>query len=106
MPGPATEELLAALRPVQDPELGYSVVDLGLIYEVGVPENGACTVRYTLTSPACPLGDVLERDVRAALQAVPGITDVRLELTFDPPWGPDKIAEPLRRELRLLGMSV
>lgn len=103
---PTKEEIFDALRPVKDPELGCSVVDLGLVYDATVSADGACTVRYTLTSPACPLGGVLEKDVRDALRTVPGITDTRLDLTFDPPWGPEKIAESLRRELRTMGLPV
>lgn len=100
------EQVFDALRPVADPELGYSIVDLGLVYDAAVSDSGACTVRYTLTSPSCPLGDVFAKNVRDALATVPGITGATLELTFDPPWGPEKIAEPLRRELRLQGLAV
>lgn len=100
------EQVFDALRPVQDPELGHSIVDLGLIYDAAVSEHGMCTVSYTLTSPSCPLADVFAKNVRDALATVPGITKVTLALTFDPPWGPEKIAEPLRRELRLQGLAV
>lgn len=103
---PTKHELFEALRPVKDPELGYSVVDLGLIYDAAVEPGGICTVRYTLTSPTCPLADVLEKDVRDALRTVSGVEDVRLDLTFDPPWGPEKIADDLRRELRMAGLAV
>lgn len=106
MAAPTREDLLAALRPVNDPELGYSIVDLGLIYDATLSDTGLAVIRYTLTSPSCPLGDVLAKDARDALRTVPGVTDVRLDLTFDPPWGPEKIAEELRRELRLMGMAV
>ena len=100
------EQVLDALRPVNDPELGHSIVDLGLIYNAAVSEQGACTVSYTLTSPACPLADVFAKNVRDALATVPGVTKVTLALTFEPPWGPEKIAEPLKRELRLMGLAV
>ncbi|MDP3685719.1 MAG: metal-sulfur cluster assembly factor [bacterium] len=100
------EQALNALRPINDPELGYSVVDLGLVYEVTVSDTGACEVRYTLTSPGCPFGDALERDIRNAVSHLPGISNVTLTLTFDPPWGPEKIADPLRRELRMMGLAV
>ena len=103
---PTKDQLVNALRPIKDPELGYSVVDHGLVYDVTVSDAGACEVRYTLTSPACPLGDVLERDLRNALSGLPDISIVTLTLTFDPPWNPERIAEPLRRELRMMGLSV
>ena len=105
-PSATREQALDALRPLKDPELGYSVVDLGLVYDVTVSEDGACTVRYTLTSPTCPFGEALERDLRNALTALPGISNVVLTLTFDPPWGPEKISAPLRRELRMMGLAV
>lgn len=103
---PSADTVRAALHPIKDPELGYSVVDLGLVYDVAVSADGACRIRYTLTSPSCPLGDVLERDLREAAARVPGVGPVTLELTFEPPWSPEKIAPTLRRELRLLGMPV
>lgn len=103
---PTRDTVFSALQPVRDPELGFSVVDLGLIYDAAVSPEGKCTVRYTLTSPSCPLGDVLEKDVRDALRTVPGVTDIALELTFDPPWSPSRIADELKRELRMMGMAV
>lgn len=103
---PTNEQVREALRTVNDPELGYSIVDLGLVYGTSVTPDGTCEVTYTLTSPACPLGDVLEENIRAALRRLPDVTDVRLELVFDPPWGPEKITTDLRRELRLQGMAV
>lgn len=103
---PTKDDVVNVLRAVKDPELGYSVVDLGLIYDAAVSEDGHCTVRYTLTSPTCPFGATLEKDVRDALRTIQGITDVSLDLTFDPPWAPEKIADPLKRELRMMGMAV
>lgn len=100
------ERLLDAIRPVKDPELGYSVVDLGLIYEVAASDQGDVTVQYTLTSPSCPFGDALVKDVRDALLTVHGVRNVSLNVTFDPPWGPERITDQLRRELRMMGMPV
>lgn len=106
MPPLTKEHVLDALRPIKDPELGYSVVDLGLVYDVVVSDGGACEVRYTLTSPGCPFADELERALRAGVSNVAGVSKVTLTLTFDPPWGPEKIADPLRRELRMMGLAV
>lgn len=103
---PTKQHVFDVLRPIRDPELGYSVVDLGLIYDASVTPDGTCTVTYTLTSPACPLADELERDVRGALEKTPGIDLVNLSLTFDPAWSADKISPSLRRELRLQGLPV
>ncbi len=107
MAAPVTRaQIFEALRPVKDPELGFSVVDLGLIYDAVVAADGVCTLRYTLTSPTCPFGEEFAKSVQDTIRTLPGVTAVRLDLTFDPPWGPEKIAEPLRRELRMMGMAV
>lgn len=103
---PTTEQVLEALKPVKDPELGFSIVDLGLIYDTSASAAGDVEVRYTLTSPTCPFGPEFEQSVRDAVAAVPGVKTVTLTLTFDPPWGPEKITESLRRELRMMGMPV
>lgn len=100
------DEVLDALRPVKDPELGFSIVDLGLIYDVTVSGDGTADVRYTLTSPTCPFGQEFEKNLRDALATIPGIRTSSVTLTFDPPWGPEKISDPLRRELRMMGLPV
>ena len=79
-----------ALRTVLDPELGMSVVDLGLVYAVDV-SGGAVRITMTLTAPGCPLHDVLSEWARAAVARVPGVEHVEVTLTFDPPWSPDRI---------------
>lgn len=82
------------------------MVELGLVYDAAVSADGVCTIRYTLTSPSCPFGEEFAKSVEAAVKALPGITTVRLDLTFDPAWSPENIAEPLKRELRLMGLAV
>lgn len=79
-----------ALQTVFDPELGMSVVDLGLIYDVAVT-GSTVTVTMTLTAPGCPVHDVMPEWVRMAAMAVPGVGRVDVTLTFDPPWTPDRI---------------
>jgi metal-sulfur cluster biosynthetic enzyme len=79
-----------ALRSVIDPELGLSVVELGLIYGVTV-DGDRVTVRMTLTAPGCPLHAVMPDWVREAVSALPGVREVDVELTFDPPWSPERI---------------
>jgi metal-sulfur cluster biosynthetic enzyme len=79
-----------ALRSVIDPELGLSVVELGLIYGVTV-DGDRVTVRMTLTAPGCPLHAVMPDWVREAVGALPGVREVDVELTFDPPWRPERI---------------
>ncbi len=84
------ESIIDALRTVFDPELGTSVVDLGLIYGVQI-EAGRVRITMTLTAQGCPLHDSLSEWVRRALREVPGVEDVEVSLTFDPPWTPDRI---------------
>ena len=93
------ETIREKLREVIDPELGLSVVDLGLIYRV---ETADSTVRitYTLTSPACPLGPAIAAAMRHAVSEVPGVREVELNLTFSPPWDPKTMAsEEARTEM-------
>ena len=86
------EEVLEALRQVEDPELGMDVVDLGLVYEVEV-EGSKAKVLYSLTSMGCPAGPLIAQDMDRVTREVPGVEDVDLELTFDPPWTPDRMSD-------------
>ncbi|HEV8279980.1 MAG TPA: metal-sulfur cluster assembly factor [Streptosporangiaceae bacterium] len=102
--GTDLEDVLEAMRDVVDPELGVNVVDLGLVYGVAIGEDGAATIDMTLTSAACPLTDVIEDQAAAALEGlVPGF---RINWVWLPPWGPDKITEDGREQLRALGFNV
>jgi FeS assembly SUF system protein len=80
------EAVIAALRKVRDPELPVSVYDLGLIYGIEEDPGGVIAISMTLTAPNCPTAEALPADVERAVRAVPGVTGVRVELTFDPPW--------------------
>ncbi len=94
------EELLERIKPVIDPELGFSIVDLGLIYDAKHEENGDVYVKMTLTSPMCPLGPKIRDDVAKELQKDENIKNVRIEWTFDPPWNPkDMASEDIKWEL-------
>ena len=93
-----------ALRDVIDPELGINVVDLGLIYGVQIDQNGFATIDMTLTSAACPLTDVIEDQTRQALEGL--VADFRINWVWMPPWGPDKITDDGREQLRALGFNV
>lgn len=84
------EQVMNALRMVLDPELGMSIVDLGLIYGVEV-SGGTVTITMTLTAPGCPIHDVMPEWVRGVVQTVPGVEQVEVRVTFDPPWTPDRI---------------
>lgn len=89
---PTKEEVLEVLRQVEDPELGMDIVDLGLLYEVEV-EGPKVKIVYSLTSMGCPAGPLIAGDIDRAAREVEGVQDVELELTFDPPWTPDKMSE-------------
>jgi len=99
----AEEEILEALRDVVDPELGINVVDLGLVYGVNLKDDVA-TLDMTLTSAACPLTDVIEDQAASALDGL--VKDVKINWVWLPPWGPDKITEDGREQLRALGFNV
>lgn len=86
------------LREVLDPELFISIVDLGLVYEISVTE-GKAHILMTLTTIGCPLFDSIRNEVIEKAKEVPGITDVDVELTFDPPWDPSKMSDFAKAEL-------
>ncbi len=86
------EDVMEVLRQVEDPELGMDIVDLGLVYEAEV-EDAKAKVLYSLTSMGCPAGPLIAQDIDSAVRQVEGIEDVELELTFDPPWTPDRMSD-------------
>ncbi|GAC1325363.1 MAG: metal-sulfur cluster assembly factor [Mycobacteriales bacterium] len=101
---PDVEDLTEAMRDVVDPELGINVVDLGLVYGISVDDANAATIDMTLTSAACPLTDVIEDQTRQALEGL--VADFRINWVWMPPWGPDKITDDGREQLRALGFNV
>ncbi len=98
------DDVIEAMKDVVDPELGINVVDLGLLYGQQVHEDRTVTLDMTLTSAACPLTDVIEDQTRTALE--PLVDDVRINWVWMPPWGPDKITDDGREQLRALGFNV
>ncbi|MBF6348522.1 MULTISPECIES: metal-sulfur cluster assembly factor [Nocardia] len=98
-------DLEEAMRDVVDPELGINVVDLGLVYGMRVEESTA-VLDMTLTSAACPLTDVIEDQSRNALVRSGLVDDLKINWVWMPPWGPDKITEDGREQLRALGFTV
>jgi metal-sulfur cluster biosynthetic enzyme len=106
--GPAkVEDIEEAMRDVVDPELGINVVDLGLVYDIRVEEDNTATLDMTLTSAACPLTDVIEDQTASVLIGSAGIVqDFRINWVWMPPWGPEKITEDGREQLRALGFTV
>ena len=101
---PSLDDLTEAMRDVVDPELGINVVDLGLVYGITVDDDRIAVVDMTLTSAACPLTDVIEDQTRVALTGM--VDDIRINWVWMPPWGPDKITDDGREQLRALGFNV
>ena len=90
------DDVYAALAQVIDPEIGINVVDLGLIYGVEVDARGGIDLRMTLTIQGCPMHDTIQADASRALHALPWATRCKVELTFDPPWTPERISPRAR----------
>ena len=102
---PASEdEVREAMLDVVDPELGIDVVNLGLIYGVHIDEANIATIDMTLTSAACPLTDVIEDQARSATEGI--VNELKINWVWMPPWGPDKITDDGREQLRALGFNV
>ena len=89
---PSKNELLEALRQVEDPELGMDIVDLGLLYDVEI-EGAKVKITYSLTSMGYPAGPLIASDIDRTAREVPGVEEVDLELIFDPPWTPDRMSD-------------
>jgi FeS assembly SUF system protein len=96
-----TSKLVIALKTVFDPEIPVDIYELGLIYKVDVADNKAVTVDMTLTAPNCPVAGEMPGNVKAALEKVEGIGDVKVNMTFDPPWTPERMSEEAKLELNM-----
>jgi len=93
------EQIVAAFKKVYDPEMPVNIYELGLIYGLDVDPDGNVAIRMTLTAPNCPVAGILPGQVEQAARAVPGVKDVKLELTFDPPWSKDRMSEAAKLAL-------
>ena len=89
---PSKEEVVEALRQVEDPELGMDIVEIGLFYEAQI-EGPNVKVIHSLTSMGCPAGPMIQEGIHDAVAALPGVEKVDVELTFDPPWTPDRMSD-------------
>ncbi len=89
---PTKEQVTDALRVVEDPELGMDIVDLGLVYDVAV-EGPKVRVEYSLTSMGCPVGPMIEEQIRETVADMDGVEEVETELTWSPPWTPEKMSD-------------
>jgi len=93
------DSIIAALKKVYDPEMPVNIYELGLIYGIEADDAGQANIRMTLTAPNCPVAGTLPGEVERAVRAVPGVTGVRVELTFDPPWTKDRMSEAAKLAL-------
>ena len=89
---PSQEEVVEALRGVEDPELGMDIVELGLYYDAEI-DGPSVKVIHSLTSMGCPAGPMIQENIHDAVAALPGVDAVTVELTFDPPWSPDLMSD-------------
>jgi FeS assembly SUF system protein len=96
-----TAKLVAAMKTVYDPEIPVDIYELGLIYKVDVADNFDVTVDMTLTAPGCPVAGEMPEMVKAALEGVEGIGVVTVNMTFDPPWTPDRMSDEAKLELNM-----
>ena len=98
------DDVTEAMKDVIDPELGINVIDLGLVYDMRLDENNIAILDMTLTSAACPLQDVIEDQTRQVLSDL--TSDVKINWVWLPPWGPNKISDDGREQLRSIGFTV
>ncbi len=89
---PTREEIFEALRVVEDPELGMDIVELGLLYDAEI-EGPKVHVTYSLTSMGCPVGPMIEQQIQEVVAGLDGVEDVEMELTWDPPWSPERMSD-------------
>jgi metal-sulfur cluster biosynthetic enzyme len=93
------EDVVEGLREVYDPELHYNIWDLGLVYNIDITPENSVKILMTLTTPACPIGPMITEQIQELVGLMPGVKDVDIEWTFDPPWGPDKMSDEARADL-------
>jgi FeS assembly SUF system protein len=92
----------AVLRTVYDPEIPVNVYELGLIYDLGVSDEGVVEVKMTLTAPNCPVAGSMPSEIESKVRTIEGVTDAHVELVWDPPWDPSRMSEAARLELGLM----
>jgi metal-sulfur cluster biosynthetic enzyme len=96
---PSTDRLYDALKNVYDPELGINIVDLGLVYDVEVSPAGDVHIEYTLTTMGCPIGPLIEQQMQALLENIPGVSSVQAEMVLRPAWSPEMMSEEAKAAL-------
>ncbi len=95
-------QVIEALRTCFDPEIPVNIYEMGLIYEVKVDETGKVRIQMTLTSPSCPAAQSIPAEVEQKVRAIDGVTDVQIDLVWEPPWDQNKMSEAARLQLGML----
>lgn len=96
------EKVMEVLKTVYDPEIPVNIVELGLVYDLEVDEKGFVFLEMTLTAPGCPVAGTLPEEVETKIRAIPGVSDAKVELVWDPPWGPERMSEAAKLTLGML----
>ncbi len=99
-------EVLEALKVVRDPEIPVNVVDLGLIYNLEVDDEGHVDIEMTLTSMGCPVQDMIQADAELAAMKVDGVSRVAVDFVWSPPWSPQKMTEDGKKQMRMFGFNI
>ena len=100
------DQVWEILHDVYDPEIPLKIADLGLVYDLQVNDAGEVSILMTLTSPGCPVGDMLADEIRDRALSITGVTDVQVEFTFEPLWTPERISDEGRQMLQAFGFPV
>ena len=96
---PTKDQIVEVLKPIQDPEIRIGVIDLGLVYDVAVGDDGVVKVKMTLTTPACPYGEMLLSMVHREIEQMEGVTRVEVHLVWDPPWDPKEMCSDYAKDM-------
>jgi len=96
------DDVREALRQIVDPEIGINIVDLGLVYETNLDDNGMCAITMTLTSPGCPLSGYIGTAVESAVSELDGVKEVDVDIVWSPPWNPSMMSEDAKLELGII----
>ena len=97
-----TEDIITTLKTIYDPEIPVDIYELGLIYGIDVKEDASVVISMTLTSPSCPVAETLPPEVESKVKETPGITDCKVEITWDPQWDKSMMSEAAQLELGFL----
>ena len=99
MPAPTKEAIITVLKQVHDPEINLSIIDLGLVYDIHVEPEGKVQIKMTLTTPACPYGEILVGQAHRAVAELEGVKEVEINLVWDPPWDPKEMCSDTAKDV-------